>query len=77
MVRAGDRREFGEISKLASGRFQARYADPAGRTTGSGSRLRHTAPHTFVTRGDAEAWLVDERRLLSNGTWTAARHAER
>lgn len=79
MVRAGDRREFGEISKLASGRFQARYADPAGRTTGSGTRLRHTAPHTFVTRGDAEAWLVDERRLLSNGTWTAPamRHAER
>lgn len=41
--------------------------------------IRHTAPVTFDTRGDAEAWLVDERRLISSGTWTppAERNAAR
>ncbi|WP_460793324.1 tyrosine-type recombinase/integrase [Nocardioides pacificus] len=72
-----DRRQFGQIMRLASGRYQARYTDPIGRVSNAGTRLRHNAPYTFVTRGDAEAWLVDERRLLSAGTWTppAIRHA--
>lgn len=56
--------------RLPSGRYQARYADPRGRVSDNGKRLRHNAPHTFTTKGDAEAWLVDERRLLSAGTWT-------
>lgn len=65
--------------KLASGRYQARYSDPDGRTTESGARLRHVAPRTFDARVDAEAWLVDERRLLSSGMWTppALRLAEK
>jgi integrase len=39
----------------------------------------HNAPHTFDTRMDAEAWLTDERRRLSEGTWTppAARQKAR
>jgi len=38
--------------------------------TKDGRRLRHNAPYTFETKADAEAWLVDERRLLSSGDWT-------
>lgn len=31
---------------------------------------RHTAPATFTSRMDAEAWLADERRLIEPGDWT-------
>lgn len=82
-----DRRRFGQITKLPSGRYRARYADPDGRTVlptaeaveraAAAGRpeprpepLRHKAPTTFENRQDAEAWLVDERRLISSGTWT-------
>lgn len=73
------RRTFGSVTRLPSGRWRARYADPEGRLTAAGEPLRHSAPHTFDTRQDAEAWLVDERRLVSAGTWTppAVRAAER
>lgn len=80
-------REFGRIRRLPSksgkGRFQAFYSDPEGavRTsrTGKFTPVRHTAPFTFETQGDAEAWLVDERRLISRGEWTppAARRIAR
>lgn len=77
------RRDFGRIRKLPSGRFQAYYDDPDGRRaiskTGKDTPVRHTADHTFTTRIDAESWLIDERRLISAGTWTppAERRAER
>ena len=75
------RRGFGRSRKLPSGRWQAFYTDPGGRTTvsrsGNTTPVRHSAPHTFDTREDAEAWLTDERRLISSGVWTppAARQA--
>lgn len=60
---ARDRRGFGQITKLPSGRFRARYTGP--------DTIRHAAPFTFETRGDAEAWLVAERRLMTSGDdWT-------
>ncbi|WP_194793194.1 tyrosine-type recombinase/integrase [Raineyella fluvialis] len=43
------RRRFGNIRKLPSGRFQASYQGPDG--------LRHKAPTTFLTTGDASKWL--------------------
>lgn len=55
------KRGFGEIEKLPSGRFRARYSGPDLR--------RHSAPITFETRLDAETWLVDERRLIASGDW--------
>lgn len=63
------RRGFGQLTKLPSGRVRARY-------TGLDAAL-HNAPTTFTSREDAEAWLTDERRLISAGTWTspAARRA--
>lgn len=83
MASTKGRRGFGRTRKLPSGRWQAFYADPDGRTTisrnGKPTPVRHAAGHTFDTREDAEAWLTDERRLVSAGTWTppAARKAER
>lgn len=65
----GQKRSFGQIQKLPSGRFRARYADPEGQLTAAGEPVRLNAPYTFQTKGDAEAWLVDERRLISTGTW--------
>ena len=58
-----EKRTFGEIEKLPSGRVRARYTGPDLR--------RHSAPFTFDTRLDAEAWLVDERRLMVSGEWMA------
>lgn len=64
------KRQFGQVTKLPSGRFRARYSDPDKRRNDSGDPIRYNAPHTFDTREDAEAWLTDERRLVSAGTWT-------
>lgn len=60
--RAG-RRGFGYVRKLPSGRWQVSYIGP--------DTARHVGPVTFEARVDAEAWLTDERRLMSAGTWTA------
>lgn len=69
------RRGFGWVRKLPSGRYQASYLGPDTR--------RHNAPVTFTTKGDAEGWLNDERLLLERNLWTspaarveAARQAE-
>ena len=73
MASRPERSSFGGVRKLPSGRWQAFYADPDGRTAISKSDtptpVRHVAPNTFDTKADAEAWLVDERRLISSGEW--------
>lgn len=56
------RRTFGQITRLPSKRYRARY-------TGPDTRL-HNADKTFLTKTDAEAWLTDEHRLISSGGWT-------
>ena len=70
MAQSSDRRKFGQITKLPSGRYRARYADPDSRETAVGEPLRYNAPHTFESKDDAEAWLVDERRMITAGSWT-------
>lgn len=55
------RRSFGAVRKLPSGRFQASYLDPHGK--------RINAPTTFTTKGDADAWLSIQRAALETGTW--------
>jgi integrase len=55
------KRRFGRIRKLPSGRFQARYLDP--------TNLDRPAPHTFVTKVDAERWLVGIESEIIKGTW--------
>jgi integrase len=68
---AASKRQFGQITRLPSGRYRARYADPNGAHTATGDPVRHNGPTTFETSGDAEAWLADERRLISAGAWTS------
>mgnify|MGYP002392898991 CR=1 FL=1 len=65
--RPAGKRAFGEISKLPSGKYRARYTGPDLR--------RYSAPVTFVAKMDAEAWLVSEERLLSRGEWEPPRKA--
>ena len=57
------KRSFGRIARLPSKRYRARYIGP--------DQALHNAPLTFQTREDAEAWLTDERRLISSGSWTS------
>jgi len=71
VARAPERRHFGQITRLPSGRCRARYADPERRKTDRGEPLRHNAPYTFAAKSDAEARLVDERRLVTSGAWTS------
>lgn len=52
---------FGNIRQLPSGRFQARYDDPAAGTV--------TAPRTFDTWEAADLWLAGERVAHAGGTW--------
>lgn len=58
------RRRFGQITRLPSGRFRARYTGP--------DTALHNGPTTFEAREDAEAWLVGGRRLVSAGTRASA-----
>jgi integrase len=55
------RRSFGEIHRERSGRFQASYIAPDGK--------RHTAPTTFETRGDANAFLAEQQTKIRKGKW--------
>ena len=64
MARAS-RRSFGQIAKLPSGRYRARYVGPDG--------TRHSAPHTFDAKLDADAWLTLRRAELLKGEWTPPR----
>lgn len=59
----GKRRGFGQRRRLPSRRWQAGYTGPDG--------ALHYAPRTFDTAEDAEAWLTDERRLITASAWTS------
>lgn len=61
---ARDKRPFGTIRKLPSGRYQALYTTPQMR--------RVTAPHTFAARIDAEGWLHQRRVEVEAGRWNPA-----
>jgi integrase len=58
------KRSFGHIRKLPSGKHQASYTSPRG--------VRLNAPHTFLTRGDASAWLSAQEVQISSGKWSPA-----
>ncbi|WP_328399466.1 site-specific integrase [Streptomyces sp. NBC_00390] len=60
--RKGIRRRFGSVRQLRSGRWQARYRDPA---TG---QLR-TAEQTYATKTDAEVALTHIEADISRGQW--------
>jgi integrase len=54
------RQSWGSVRKLPSGRYQARY-----RVDG----VLHSAPTTFATKRDADAFLAEARTTLERGTW--------
>lgn len=60
-AKANKRSDFGNVRQLPSGKFQARYTDPDGK-----SRAR-----TFVARADARRWLVSVESDLSRGVWVS------
>ena len=60
------RRSFGRLRRGRSKRWQAAYIGP--------DNALHYAPTTFVAKIDAEAWLAEERRLISGGAWTPPAH---
>ncbi len=57
---AGRRRGFGQVRKLPSGRWQARYTAPSGKD-------RIAAPTTFGNKPAAEAWLAKQQTLIAEG----------
>jgi integrase len=69
--RMGERRRWGKIRRMPSGRWQASYSGP--------DTVRHFAERPFTAKIDAEGWLSDERRLVELHAWTppAQRAAER
>lgn len=76
------RRRFGQLTRMRSGRWQARFTVPLGHPSGRGGQTI-TAHHTFeaTTYGKQAAgdWLRDEeRRLVAEGAaWaTLVEHAE-
>lgn len=62
--RRGTRATFGNVRKLPSGRFQARYTGPDGH--------EHRAPTTFLTRGDATTWLSLQQAAIIEHRWKPA-----
>lgn len=71
MSPAPKRRRFGQLTKMRSGRWQARYTVPATHPSGKGGTLV-TAPHTFQANTFGwEAggeWLkAEEQRLIEEG----------
>ena len=51
---------FGNVRKRASGRWQATYHHDG---------RRHTGPHTFESKADADAWLANVRTEIGQGAW--------
>ena len=82
MAGKDSRRRFGQINKMRSGRWQARFTVPLGHPSGRGGQVV-TAPHTFEAntygREAAGDWLrAEELRLNAEGaSWrTLVEHAE-
>jgi len=61
--RRQQRRTWGQLRKLPSGRWQAKYTGP--------DLIVYPAPSTFETKLDAEGYLAAVRRRIDLGTWTA------
>jgi len=59
---ARKRSTFGQVRRLPSGRYQARYTQP-------GTEKWVNGPFTFDTRTDGLAWLSAQRADLVRGAW--------
>jgi integrase len=54
-------RRYGNVRRLPSGRYQARYTGP--------DRATYNAPVTFDTKIDADTWLANVRTTILRDTW--------
>jgi integrase len=63
MAKTKGARQFGNIRKRSSGRYQAWYTGPDG--------ALHNAPHTFERKGDAARWLSLKEAEIAKGEWIA------
>ncbi len=61
------KRQFGNVRKLPSGRFQARYTGPDGHM--HAARRENGQALTFETRGDANDWLSLRRSEILRNDW--------
>jgi integrase len=68
--RRASRRSFGSVTKLPSGNWRARYADPS--HTGMARAPWVNAPTTFLTKGDAAAWLAAREAEIVEYRWRPA-----
>ncbi|KAB1142477.1 tyrosine-type recombinase/integrase [Micromonospora sp. AMSO12t] len=68
MAASKGRRRFGNVRRLPSGRYQARYLGPDG--------LERKAPHTFETERQAAKWLTVVESEIIKGEWTAPEAGE-
>jgi len=57
-----ERRVFGSVRRLSSGRWQVRYRDLSG--------VIHTGPHTFTSKAHAARYLAMVEADLHRGAWT-------
>ena len=67
MAGKANHRGFGYVRKLPSKRYQGSHIGP--------DLARYSGLTTFATKGDSEAWLAAEHRLISMGEWTAPKSA--
>ncbi|WP_301548588.1 site-specific integrase [Micromonospora sp. C95] len=68
MAGSKGRRRFGNVRRLPSGRFQARYVGPDG--------LERKAPRTFETERQAGKWLTVVESEIIKGDWSAPEAGE-
>lgn len=68
--RSAGRRTFGSISRLPSGNWRARYADPSHQ--GPGRPAWINAPTTFLTKRDAAGWLAAREAEIVEHRWRPA-----
>ena len=59
--RKRNRRSFGTLRKLPSGRYQAFYVGPEGAT--------RKAAATFMTKALADVWLAEQQTRISKDAW--------
>ena len=69
-ARSHSRRVFGNVSKLPSGRWRARYPDPSYRGPDRAPWIN--APTTFLTKGDANAWVSAREAEIIEHRWRPA-----
>jgi integrase len=67
MTTAQGKRQFGNIRKLPSGRYQARYTGPDGHMYAA--QRDNGGALTFQTRGDAQDWLSLRRSEILRNEW--------